>query len=322
MFNKEQKKIPSRFFLGLFMLMITIRLAKSVELYFNPNLANTLIQIGLMACFMIGPTLFVYIVSCFSSEDKNDMKKWKIMLSVFAGLLIIFGIFFSYPQNPDLWKRDVVKIIYIFWFVTSLISVFAFWILSKKNKGKIIDKLLIPVFICTIIVSGAYFYSYITKSRISYISGSILFTLFLYLNFFMFFPKKDKTVVEMKERDKYANKKIPEKDANDLLGKLQNIVQQEELYKDPNLKLSDLASRINISAHQLSQLLNDNMGKSFNTYINEFRIEEACKKILSDSNLKIEEIGYEVGFNSKSTFFTTFKKIKNTTPLLYRNSVS
>ncbi len=38
------------------------------------------------------------------------------------------------------------------------------------------------------------------------------------------------------------------------------------------------------------------------------------------SYLKIEEIGYEVGFNSKSTFFSTFKKIKNTTPLLYKQS--
>lgn len=52
----------------------------------------------------------------------------------------------------------------------------------------------------------------------------------------------------------------------------------EELYKNPNLKLSDVASRMNISAHQLSQLLNDNLGKSFSTYINEYRIDDACEK--------------------------------------------
>jgi AraC-like DNA-binding protein len=75
-----------------------------------------------------------------------------------------------------------------------------------------------------------------------------------------------------------------------------------------------------MSAHQLSQLLNDNLGKSFSTYINEYRINEACQKIEIGSFLKIEEIGYEVGFNSKSTFFSTFKKIKNTTPLLYKQS--
>ncbi len=94
----------------------------------------------------------------------------------------------------------------------------------------------------------------------------------------------------------------------------------EELYKNPNLKLSDLASMMSMSSHQLSQLLNDNLEKSFSIYINEYRIDEACKMIERGSYLKIEEIGYEVGFNSKSTFFSTFKKIKNTTPLLYKQS--
>ncbi len=84
----------------------------------------------------------------------------------------------------------------------------------------------------------------------------------------------------------------------------------EELYKNPNLKLGDLASRMNMSAHQLSQLLNDNLGKSFSTYINEYRIDEACEKIENGSYFKIEEIGYEVGFNSKSTFSPLSRKLK------------
>lgn len=110
--------------------------------------------------------------------------------------------------------------------------------------------------------------------------------------------------------------------ADSFVARLESLMKTEELYKNPNLKLSDLATKMNISAHQLSQLLNDNLEKSFSTYINEYRINEACERILTDTNLKIEEIGYEVGFNSKSTFFTTFKRIKNTTPLLYREKFS
>jgi YesN/AraC family two-component response regulator len=84
----------------------------------------------------------------------------------------------------------------------------------------------------------------------------------------------------------------------------------EELYKNPNLKLSDLASKMNISAHQLSQLLNDNLGKSFSIYVNEYRIEEACRIITSDSFLKIEEIGYEVGLIRNRPFSQLSKKLK------------
>lgn len=320
MFNKEQRKIPSRFFLGFFMIMITLRLLKSVGIYFNNSLDLTFVQFGLMACFMIGPAFFVYILSCYFST--RILEKWKTLLFILLGFIIAFGLLFSYSQNIEIWRKHVIKYIFIFWFSSIFISIITFFVLYRKRKEIVLDRLLLPVFYCTIVVCGTYFYAFITNSRPFYISGSILFTLFLYLNFFLFFPKKDKTVLEATEKDKYANRKISEEYANEWLDKLYNLVSKEELYKNPNLKINDLASRMKISSHQLSQLLNDNLGKSFNNYINEFRIEKACEKILTDSHLKIEEIGYEVGFNSKSTFFTTFKKVKKTTPLLYRTIIS
>jgi AraC-like DNA-binding protein len=146
-----------------------------------------------------------------------------------------------------------------------------------------------------------------------------VFSLLLYGNVLILFNKKNKSVT-VKEESKYSNKKIPNQQAENFVSKLERLMNMEELYKNPNLKLSDLALKMNISTHQLSQLLNDNLGKSFSTYINEYRINEACGKIENGSYLKIEEIGYEVGFNSKSTFFSTFKKIMSTTPLLYKQS--
>lgn len=74
--------------------------------------------------------------------------------------------------------------------------------------------------------------------------------------------------------------------------------------------------------HQLSQVLNDNMGKNFTVFINEYRINEACNIIVSDNKLTLEGIGYEVGFNSKSTFFSTFKKLKGTTPAMFLQNAS
>lgn len=67
----------------------------------------------------------------------------------------------------------------------------------------------------------------------------------------------------MKEAGRYSNKKISEEQADSFSSRLERLMHTEELYKNPNLKLNDLASRMNISAHQLSQLLNDNLGKVF-----------------------------------------------------------
>ncbi len=122
--------------------------------------------------------------------------------------------------------------------------------------------------------------------------------------------------------ERYANKKITNEHATSLTEKLEKIILEQELYKNPDLKLNDLAKKINISGHQLSQLLNDNLNKSFAVYLNEYRINEACKLITNDKGIKLEAIGYEVGFNSKSTFYAAFKKHRHTTPTTYKESLN
>jgi AraC-like DNA-binding protein len=93
---------------------------------------------------------------------------------------------------------------------------------------------------------------------------------------------------------------------------------EKSLYKNPNLNLQDLSREVNISSHQLSQFLNNNLGKNFTSFVNEFRINEACRIITSNDKLTLESVGYDVGFNSKSTFFAAFKKHTGTTPLNYQ----
>jgi YesN/AraC family two-component response regulator len=103
---------------------------------------------------------------------------------------------------------------------------------------------------------------------------------------------------------------------------LEEVIQKEENYGNPSLKLSDLATLMDISTHQLSQLLNDNLQKSFSTYLTEFRIKKSCELMTSGIDLKIEAIGYEVGFQSKSTFFAAFKKITGTTPNIFKETAN
>jgi AraC-like DNA-binding protein len=66
------------------------------------------------------------------------------------------------------------------------------------------------------------------------------------------------------------------------------------------------------------------LNKHFFDFINEYRINDA-KKLLKDPTKKeitVLEILYQVGFNSKSSFYTAFKKATNQTPTAYRKSVS
>jgi AraC-like DNA-binding protein len=103
----------------------------------------------------------------------------------------------------------------------------------------------------------------------------------------------------------------------------QKVIQimKEKYYLTTTPSLPDLAKKINVSPNYVSQVINEQMGSSFLELINKYRIEDA-KSLLMDPNLNetIEGIGYSVGFNSKSTFHSAFKRITGQTPSEFKVS--
>ncbi|MBB5637724.1 AraC-like DNA-binding protein/uncharacterized membrane protein [Pedobacter cryoconitis] len=106
--------------------------------------------------------------------------------------------------------------------------------------------------------------------------------------------------------------------------RIKEYMVQHEPYLEPSLTIQDLADQINVPVRDLSILINNQLGQHFFDFVNEYRIEKAMK-ILKDparSNLTILEVLYEIGFNSKSSFNTSFKKHTNLTPTAYRQKHS
>ncbi|MBP2618508.1 helix-turn-helix domain-containing protein [Chryseobacterium jejuense] len=315
LFIKKLKYLPD-FFLGLLLLMLSSRVGISVCMYFYPDLPRIIPHLGLSALFFTGPALYYYIRSSF----QNDRFDWKNCQKTFGILTLILGaVGLLYLFFPVTWDHYFGTFIYTAWSVFVFLTAYQYYIFSKQNMVSS-NKFVLPVLVSNIIIFLTYQLISTGWVQIYCAGGSLVFSFVLYANFLILFNKKYQQVPIKEINNRYSNKKISEEQADSFVSRLEKLMEAEELYKNPNLKLNDLASRMNMSAHQLSQLLNDNLEKSFSIYINEYRINEACEKIENGSYLKIEEIGYEVGFNSKSTFFSTFKKIKNTTPLLYKQS--
>lgn len=106
------------------------------------------------------------------------------------------------------------------------------------------------------------------------------------------------------------------------LDRLADYMQTEKPYLDAELSLQKLAAGLSLPDKQVSQLINQQLGKHFFDYINEFRINEAKALLKDQSDLTVLEILYQVGFNSKSSFYTAFKKETGQTPTNYRKSAS
>lgn len=104
---------------------------------------------------------------------------------------------------------------------------------------------------------------------------------------------------------------------------LRNLAEREKIYLDPLLSLDRLAKALLVPSHYLSQYLNRDLKMTFNEWVNSHRIEE-CKCLITDPKLQdrtIQSLMYQVGFNSKSTFHTAFKKNTGMTPTQYRKAM-
>lgn len=121
------------------------------------------------------------------------------------------------------------------------------------------------------------------------------------------------------QQNTFDEKIIFEKDKR-ILDILTNLMEEQELYLDPDLKLNDIARKIGVHRNIISKIINQYWKVNFFQCVNNYRIEKA-KELLLDPNYKhlsIEGIAKSVGFNSKSVFNPLFKKKYGVTPSNFR----
>ena len=99
-------------------------------------------------------------------------------------------------------------------------------------------------------------------------------------------------------------------------------VESERLFRDTGLTLTGLAEITGISTHHLSESLNQQEGKNFNQFINDYRLDDVVNRLQSGASGTILELAMDAGFASKSTFNTLFKKRFGVTPSQYKTQLS
>ena len=118
-------------------------------------------------------------------------------------------------------------------------------------------------------------------------------------------------------------KKVEPEILNEDLLKLKKYMADEKPFLNPALTIQDISKEINVPVRELSVLINHQLGQHFYDFVNTYRIENAMEilKDSSKSKVTVLEILYEVGFNSKSSFNTAFKKHTGNTPTAYRKEL-
>ncbi|HMP99140.1 MAG TPA: helix-turn-helix domain-containing protein [Cyclobacteriaceae bacterium] len=198
-------------------------------------------------------------------------------------------------------------------------------------------KQLILGFLFTIIVSYAMF-AYILSapefSTTACLLNMAAITVFLYFVTIRgkISPEvyKLRTLLEQNKTDAApaTQKTLEEKTVSDELkniaDKVVKAMEEHEYYKNENLSIKELGEALEIQPYLVSQAINTVLEKSFYDLVNTYRVEYA-KRLLADKSAdkySLVGIGFESGFNSKTTFNTTFKKVTGLTPSAYKRQYS
>ncbi|MDG1693419.1 MAG: helix-turn-helix domain-containing protein [Porticoccaceae bacterium] len=156
-----------------------------------------------------------------------------------------------------------------------------------------------------------YFYIGLTRYYTTFFLVNLL--VFTAIRFFGMFEQVNEEDLPKKSTDEF---RVNPEEAN----LIDEQIKQEYLYMEPDITLDSLADTLKIMPRDLSMIINRHFGANFYTFINGYRIEQA-KKMLKDPakrDTTITDIYLAVGFNSKSVFYTFFRKIEGMTPTKYR----
>lgn len=161
-------------------------------------------------------------------------------------------------------------------------------------------------------IDSAYFYYFY--------SNAIAASLVLVTATLIVFPNVLQEINEV-VRLGYANTTLGRIDVDACKEKLQSLMDEAKIYQNENLSLSVLAEAMDLSPHQLSELINTEYEQSFSQFIRMKRVEAAKTLLVSEENASILSVSMEVGFKSQSNFYAAFKEITGDSPGNFRKSL-
>lgn len=303
----------SQRWLAFLVLMVSVRTGKSVMYYFWPELPKWILQLGLSACFLIGPALYFFVRSSLEPQEMS-LKRHYPHCAGLVLLLAIVNLALPYSENLALWRGPVITVICYSWLAYTLCAA-AYLFAWRTRLTDATQRYLLCLATLGVLVIWLAYYLF---GYTSYLVGALSFTFLLAASFFVYLSQGMTQSVVLP----YQHRKIDDDQASTELLALAELMERERLYLDPGLNLARLSRRLGMPQARLSQLLNDNNQTSFKAYLTDLRINEAKRLLKAEPEKPLELIALASGFQSVSTFYAAFKKLQGSTPNAFRQAQS
>ncbi|MAB47658.1 MAG: hypothetical protein CMC05_03410 [Flavobacteriaceae bacterium] len=284
--------------LGLLFVAIAFRISKSIFYYSLPEISSVGIALGFFGFACIGPLALLY----FSISKSNNTK-----LNPIAFLHLIFPIvgFTVIVVNRNLgYEMYLLANISLASYLVYIGAKFIF-------KSDLSSKWLNALFYGLVALSAILIYQLLGETITNYAIGIGLSSLVIY--FLFFYALQSPSVI------KKANKVLPKS----LLQKITSAIEDDNIYLQPAITLAKFAEAIDTPTYLVSRATKSIYKKSFPEVINSFRIKSITEKLSKPdhANEKIEDLAYDVGFNTSSAFYNAFKKETSMSPRAYQKAI-
>ncbi len=342
----NKRKYKSTFFLGVFLLLYSLELATWISV--NTKVSDSIPSFFLLPfnfSWLLFPLFYLYTqqVSVLSNDKTKYWLLYPGIVSFLAQLII-----FSFPLETKQIIEDSVWHILIFWVLGTYYSWFiGIWNLKLLYKHRIevqnsysyVDskelrwaRFFLIYLLATSIFSHIMAYVFPTSIEDNTIFSVMDLIAIYWVSYFGVTQSNVRSVIAknlgpaISQGKKTSQSYSPElalERLEKLMGKIDDHMTVSEDFINPELTIMDLAKGIKVHPKLVSAAINTINKQNFNSYVNQHRIIKAKVLLNTDKelNLSIEGIGNEVGFKSKSAFYSAFKKVTGTTPKDYKEKL-
>ena len=300
LFIKKEHKLKD-VTLGLLFIAIAFRISKSIFYYALPEISSVGVGLGFFGFACIGPLAFTY----FNINHTKD--KYLKPISFLHLIFPIIGFIIILVDTSNAYDLYLLANI-------SLAAYLGFTANQYILKSKTIElsKWHKVFFFALVALSLILIYQLLGESINAYAIGIALSSLVMY---FLFFYALQSPVVIKKSSSKAL--------APELLQKIKAAIEDDKIFMQPAISLAQFAEALDTPTYLVTKATKSIYKRSFPEVINSFRIQ-AIKQKLSQpefANEKIEDLAYDVGFNTASTFYNAFKKETDMSPRAYQKEI-
>jgi AraC-like DNA-binding protein len=288
--------------------------------------------------FLAAPFLFLYITRLTSPEGRLQKRDFLhfipfALCSIFllpyyfqSGAGKINVLSFEYLGQFDQWYyiRSTLFIAQLLVYLVLIALTIIKYSRNVKERQSARDKAVLFEIRFFVIAASLLWVAIILRLAIQTIPNLLVplgASLLVYALGYLQMSKPELSESDELSAKKYEKSQLTPERSERYLNRLLQFMEEERPFTDGDLTIQKLADKLSIPTPHLSQTINERQGKSFPDFINTYRVEEAKKKLLDPAfkHLSVLGIAEEVGFSSKSSFNSVFKKHTGTTPSEFRN---